>query len=569
MASTFARHAVCSLHDITNLLQEPLRKICHAKVSKEHSLPDEIQVGELEKYLKGAIDELKKSERSKDLQHRLDFFRDMTISGKDILFAHHGLEVMVTKPVSLFILAVLGVTALAYHGYSFCYYLLRLVNLVVKGKLGIKEGDETEIMANNDAGVNASLSSSLHLALFSCVFSILYFLWHVRSKSPRVVSRNMIFLWRAEVAIVMINEILWCLYLTLLPDHVTRTKNLGQASTNLSLSVVLLSVLITAPQYFVLCMMAVVGLVLIFYAVNERGQCGYFDFACLQIYERYAFTGKVTTISLGAILVSLLVVLLYMRYRAARILRRRLLETMEESDFAWQMMLSPLRQHCPLFVRARFLSSRDSLENNSELQIQIAQVAVIVAFDFYLASASRSTSRNALRQKMRNIVGKSCIATVSLLVKSNLSLEDVQSSIKSADYSMHVIEHHRVPSSLALLAMLCEKIEDDLMAQRMQATEVQQTIWRQFSHEPVDQYTKGGKRLQREETIDRLFQHAQLINSLFHDELKKLLHSFGDECHFEPGPIKTPPRALEKVVRTSFAALLQIHIRICDANVCV
>jgi len=30
MASTFARHAVCSLHDITNLLQEPLRKICHA-----------------------------------------------------------------------------------------------------------------------------------------------------------------------------------------------------------------------------------------------------------------------------------------------------------------------------------------------------------------------------------------------------------------------------------------------------------------------------------------------------------------------------------------------------------
>jgi len=87
--------------------------------------------------------------------------------------------------------------------------------------------------------------------------------------------------------------------------------------------------------------------------------------------------------------------------------------------------------------------------------------------------------------------------------------------------------------------MLCERIEDDLMAQRMQAAEAQQAIWRRFnwvhSHKPVDRYTKSGKRLQREETIDLLFQHAQFINSLFHDELKKLLCSFGDGCRFE-GP---------------------------------
>jgi len=132
---------------------------------------------------------------------------------------------------------------------------------------------------------------------------------------------------------------------------------------------------------------------------------------------------------------------------------------------------------------------------------------------------------------------------------------------------MHVIEQHRVPSSLASLAMLCERIEDDLMAQRMQATAARQTIRRRsnkmHNHEPVDRYTKGGMRFQQEEKIDPLFQHAQFITSLFHDELKKLLYSFGDGCHFEPVPTKTPPRALEKVVHRSFDALLDIYIRIC------
>jgi len=570
MANTFARHAVCSLRDITNLPQEHLRKICHAKVSKEHSLPDETQLGELEKYLKGAIDELKKSERSKDLQHRLNFFRDMTISGKDILFAYHGMEVMVTKPVPLCALGILGVAALAYHGYSLYYHLPRLVNQVVIGKFGLKQGNEFEIMANSEASVNGTLSSSLHLVLFFCMLSILYFWWHVQSKSPRVVSRNTIFLWRVQVAIVMINEILWGLYLTL-PNHLTWTRNPAQVSTNFSFSVVLLSVLISAPRYFVLCFLAVLGLLCVFYGARRIDNCGYFDFVCMQIYHRTTFPGKVATLFLGAILVLALIVLMFMRHRAARILRCRLQETMEESDFAWQTMISPLQQHCPLFVRARLVSRRDSFENDSELASQISQVADIVASDFHLACASRATVRNVLRLKMRNMMGKSCIATVSLLVKSNLSVKDVQTTIRSAGYSMHVIEHHRVPSSLASLAMLCERIKDDLMAQRMQATAARQTMWRRFNgmhnHETVDRYTKGGKRLQREETIDLLFQQAQFINSLFHDELKKLLRSFGDGCHFEPGPIKTPQRALEKVVRRSCAALLQIRIRICD--VCV
>jgi len=101
--------------------------------------------------------------------------------------------------------------------------------------------------------------------------------------------------------------------------------------------------------------------------------------------------------------------------------------------------------------------------------------------------------------------------------------------------------------------MLCEKIEDDLTVERMRTRGPQLTIWRWFNrhriHEVVDEYTQSGKRLQREDSINVLFQQAQLLNSLFHAEIQALLQSFGDVCHFEPGPIKTPARAIEKVVR--------------------
>jgi len=230
MATTFARQAVCSLRDITNLSQEQLRKICHAKVSKEHSLPDEIQVEELEKYLNGAIDELKKSERSKDLQYRLDFFRDMTISGKDILFAHHGMEVMVTNPAFLCAHTLALVATLAYHAYRIYWYLPLFVYNVINWGFDLQKGNETAMIDKQFYFTNHSLSSSLHLSLFTCVSSVLYFVWHVRSKSPRVVSRNTILLWKAECVLLIINEILWCLYLTLfdLPN-----KTLLQASTNI------------------------------------------------------------------------------------------------------------------------------------------------------------------------------------------------------------------------------------------------------------------------------------------------------------------------------------------------
>jgi len=111
--------------------------------------------------------------------------------------------------------------------------------------------------------------------------------------------------------------------------------------------------------------------------------------------------------------------------------------------------------------------------------------------------------------------------------------------------------------------MLCERIEDDLMAQKMQVTDLRHTLWRGFSRQQsdkhVDRYTTSGKRLQREEGIDHFFEDAHFINSLLHDEIKKLLQSFGDGCHFEPGPIKTPARALEKVVRRYFHLFLYLN----------
>jgi len=321
-------------------------------------------------------------------------------------------------------------------------------------------------------------------------------------------------------------------------------------------------VMITAPQYFVLCLLAVVGLVLIFYGGRNRHTCGFFDFVCFQINASETMPGRITTLFLGACLLLGLVVSMCMRYRAAQNLQYRLQATMKQTEILWQTMISPLHQHCSIFVRARLVSNHDSLENNSKLASRISQVAVIVASDFYMASASRShdSSRNVSRLKMRIIAGQSCVSTISLLVKSNLSLKDVQKSIESAGYGMYVIAHYEIPSSLASLVMLCERIEEDLMAQRMHATQVRQKVWRRFNrvhtHKPVDRYTRSGKRLKREENIDLLFQQSQLINSLFDDELKKMLHSFGDGCRFEAGPIKTPLRALEKVVRRSFHIFL-------------
>ena len=56
-----------------------------------------MEVGRLKTYLRTAIDELEKSDLSKDLQDRLDFFRDIKISWKNILFSMHGMEVLVTN----------------------------------------------------------------------------------------------------------------------------------------------------------------------------------------------------------------------------------------------------------------------------------------------------------------------------------------------------------------------------------------------------------------------------------------------------------------------------------------
>jgi len=251
----------------------------------------------------------------------------MTISGKDILFAHHGLEVMVTKPVSRCALAVSGVTALAYHAYQVYYYLPPLVNQVVKGKFIIKQSKEPEIMGKIHALISRGLSLSLHLALFFCVLLILYFLWHVRSfKAAPISKRAQQFL--ELVVKEAVDE------LRVLKQKINRFFSLQTLAT-LGVSIdrfVAMHPVEPAPNCLLrFCCLHSLRHQIIFNPLTKHrrtDKCGYFDFVCLQLTETHGLAGRVTTISLGAILVLALVIMMCMRYRAARILQRRLQETM-------------------------------------------------------------------------------------------------------------------------------------------------------------------------------------------------------------------------------------------------
>ena len=64
-------------------------------------------------------------------------------------------------------------------------------------------------------------------------------------------------------------------------------------------------------------------------------------------------------------------------------------------------------------------------------------------------------------------------------------------------------------------------------------------------------FTKDGKRLQRENNLDELFKDAQALNKPVHEQIKSIMSRCGtrSKFDFEPGPIKRPQRAIEKIVR--------------------
>lgn len=213
---------------------------------------------------------------------------------------------------------------------------------------------------------------------------------------------------------------------------------------------------------------------------------------------------------------------------------------MEEYATEWKKVtMSPSQQRCQMFVRTKLVSTSDADEDVFRNKIKNLELAT----DFHLRSAPRAISPMFSCVKMW--LGKSSEISASLLVKRNLSLEDVQKSMQSIGYTMSCAKKYEIPSSLASLSMLCGRIEDDLMARRIM-------FRRQESNAVDNLYTKRGKRLQRAENINDLFEEAQLLNQPFHDVIESLMFSlFGDSGEFVRGPIKTPARGIEKVVRRS------------------
>ena len=188
---------------------------------------------------------------------------------------------------------------------------------------------------------------------------------------------------------------------------------------------------------------------------------------------------------------------------------------------------------------------------------------------------------------------------MSMRLKRGYTEVDVRKGLESAvggdtsDMQLNM-RSYIVPASLASLTVICEKMMDDLAVQKSQdesyaRAHALQQCWRQVpcltrtqsmianaevEEEPVVQYSHDdhnrislGKRLQHSTSIDDLFRDAQLLNNEFHTEIKSLLQSYGDACEFIPGPIKTPSRAIEKVVRrycvSALHFLLFLHFCTC------
>ena len=202
------------------------------------------------------------------------------------------------------------------------------------------------------------------------------------------------------------------------------------------------------------------------------------------------------------------------------------------------------------------------------------------------------------------------------LVEVRQELESVR-DVGGSHVRLNMVSHS-VPASVASLNVLCDKIMDELAVQRSQDTAYARTDgpqqrWRkvlclmercfkcglppqnsdveagaeeiQCPHARENErararvptssrnqvrirYSVGGKQLQHTTSIDELFSDAQLLNNPFHTEIKSLLQPYGDACEFIPGPIKTPSRAIEKVVRrycvtNSFVLSPFIHFCIC------
>lgn len=288
------------------------------------------------------------------------------------------------KPQSLCALALVFAVGLVYCIYATCFQIWVLgFELKRKHYTSASTHLVCRSCLNHFDFVAAILRGSYSLFLSVFLLPIFYHLWFVRQNYKRVVSQNIIFHLRVECVISVINDIFWFVYLTHFGGQPAyffgSKKEICDLYSSFFCAVVLLSVLIAAPRYFVVWFLAVLGVVLIFTGGRPWKDCGYFAFACSNR------TGRTITFCFVVLLWLCLLLLMCLRHRAAHNLRCKLHKTMDKSKKVWDRMVS--RPDCPLFVKAYLVSNRDSCEHDTVLRTLASQAADDIASDFYRASA--------------------------------------------------------------------------------------------------------------------------------------------------------------------------------------
>jgi hypothetical protein len=283
---------------------------------------------------------------------------------------------------------------------------------------------------------------------------------------------------------------------------------------------------------------------------------------------------------LGSFLLLGLMLLMYKRRGDAKRLRQVRQASMDDYKGAWAELLQGGNV---TFVRAKLVSREDLSMSMEEKKTKIQETIQSFADAAHVSRAEASRAgpaRNSwlaeILRRIRTKMGITEQISVSLRLKRDCSEVEVDKGLKSAmdvgrSQARLDMRSHTVPASLASLNVLCDKILDDLADQRSQdkayaRAHGQHQWWCKVpcltrssdgeagAEELVVRYCTGGKRLQHIKFIDELFRDAQQLNNLFHTEIKSLLQQYGDACEFIPGPIKTPSRAIEKLVRRYLVA---------------
>jgi hypothetical protein len=571
MSATFAEREVCSLLDIMKLPENALLEICQEKVEED---PTSSQTKEgLYLNFRSAIDDLKNPknefhEKAKSLQDRLDGFRDEKISWANALSAQHSLEIMVTKRVSLVFYFLLMVSTTGFFVFEI-YWRVFPESISHHGLRSLI--------------LQLFFSTSLVCALIPVVIN----LGSASLRKPKDVAKFMrlmlgmcfcVFIFRQTAMITV-----WSFFDYFKPPGCVTDATLSSCRkpttsarvldcSALCAAVVLFTVLVICPHYLTIILLLVAGLVLM---VNGS------------VYWGIEFKGYVWTRAIsfflgifGIFLLLGLLLLMYKMHGDAKRLRHKRQAQMDDYNGAWANLLQGGNV---TFVRAKLVGREDLSISMEDKEMKIRELIQSFADATHVSRAGASRAgpaRNSwlaeILRRIRTKMGITEQISVSLRLKRDCSEVEVDKGLESAmdvgrSQARLDMRSHTVPASLASLNVLCDKILDDLADQRSQdkayaRAHGQHQGWCKVpcltrssdgeagAEELVVRYCTGGKRLQHIKFIDELFRDAQQLNNLFHTEIKSLLQQYGDACEFIPGPIKTPSRAIEKLVRRYLVA---------------